>query len=124
MVKDKTGQLVTGEEEVRQRWGEYFQELNNDPKPVDEACMGSNIETNLDIEPDIMLGEVEVKRLKEGKAAGVDNISADELKIATEGEGLRIIHKLLVSIWEEEKIPSEWKKAIIIQIHKKKDNMD
>ena len=126
MVKDKTGQLVTGEEEVRQRWGEYFQELYNDPNPVDEACMGSNIETNLDIEPDIMLGEVEaaVKRLKEGKAAGVDNISADELKIATEGEGLRIMHKLLVSIWEEEKIPSEWKKAIIIPIHKKKDNMD
>src|SRR2546426_12683844 len=97
MVKDKTGQLVTGEEEVRQRWGEYFQELYNDPNPGDEVCMGSNNETNLDVEPYIMLGEVESaeKRLKERKDAEVDNNSADELEIATEGEGLRIIHKML-----------------------------
>jgi hypothetical protein len=34
------------------------------------------------------------------------------------------IHKLIISIWNKEELPEEWKESIIVPIHKKGDRTD
>jgi hypothetical protein len=34
------------------------------------------------------------------------------------------IHKLINSVWNKEKLPDQWKKSIIVPIHKKSDKTD
>jgi len=76
--------------------------------------------------PDIMLDEVAdaLNRMKLKKAPGVDNITTEELQAAAEILGVKVLHKLFQRIWMEEKIPDDWRKAIIIPTHKKKDRLD
>ena len=61
--------------------------------------------------------------LKEGKAAGFDGISAEEVN-ATGETGIYVIHKLCSKIWETEKIPDDLGKAVIVPIFEKKDKLD
>jgi len=35
-----------------------------------------------------------------------------------------VIHKLIISIWNKEELPGEWKESIIVSIHKKGDKTD
>jgi len=51
------------------------------------------------------------------KTPGINNIIAEEIQTATEGN-------VLLVVLEPEKIPLVWKKALTIQIHKKKDKLD
>jgi len=68
--------------------------------------------------------ETAIKRLKHSKAPGVDNITAEEIVAASQGAGLSVIHRLCKRVWEEEELPTEWKRSIIVPIHKKKDKLD
>ena len=65
-----------------------------------------------------------IERLKTRKAPGIDNVTAEEIKAATEGKGLHIIYQLCQRIWNEEVFPTEWKKAVIVPVYKKKDKLD
>jgi predicted ABC-type ATPase len=58
--------------------------------------------------PHILLEEVNkaINRLKLKKASGIHNITAEEIKAATEGIGLHVAHSLCNRIWEEETFPS------------------
>ena len=57
------------------------------------------------------------------KSPGIDQIPAKLIK-----EGGRTIcyqiHKLIVSIWNKEELPEEWKESITVPIHKKGDKTD
>ena len=44
MVRSNEGNLLTKEEEVQQRWKEYFVELLNRPNPESEAQVFSDME--------------------------------------------------------------------------------
>ena len=70
-----------------------------------------------DTEP--TLGEVKeaVKKLKSGKAPGIDNITAELLKTDIEFSTIKI-HKLLSKIWKFEVIPEAWRKGLIIKLTK------
>jgi hypothetical protein len=37
---------------------------------------------------------------------------------------LSAIHKLIISIWNKEELPDQWKQSIIVPIHKKSDKSD
>ena len=127
MIRDKRGVMLQTEEERTERWKEYFEELYNDPNPTQVASL-----PNLPLypkdgnEPDITMQEVEmaIKLLKLDKAAGIDDISAEEIKAACEDRGLKMMHSLCKTIWETEVIPEDWKKAVIVPIFKKKDKTD
>jgi hypothetical protein len=61
-------------------------------------------------------------KLKIRKAAGSDSIPAELIKQG--GTGLKTrIHKLIMKIWEEETLPTEWTEGIICPICKKRDRM-
>jgi len=62
--------------------------------------------------------------MKCGKATGIDNITTEELVASTQGIGQKIIHMLCQKAWEKEEVPSEWKKSVIVPIHRKQDKLD
>ncbi|VDP03211.1 unnamed protein product [Schistosoma margrebowiei] len=61
-----------------------------------------------------------VRQIKNGKAAGPDNIPAEALK-SNIGVTTNMLHHLFKKIWEEEQVPMDWKEGHLIKIPKKKD---
>lgn len=47
---------------------------------------------------------------KKDKSAGPDSIPAEALKADVEGS-VELLHPLFNKIWEEEKVPTEWKEG-------------
>ena len=124
-VRDKSGQLITGESQKRSRWKEYFEEILNRPEPensigqpnTDEILERVNVKTD-----HISAGEIRraMSDVKNRKAPGRDGITVELLKadnIITES----ILEELFRVIWDTEEIPSSWTKRIIIKIPKKGD---
>jgi hypothetical protein len=126
-VKDENGRVLSDPEDVKKRWKDYFDGLYNDANRTDDEYL-ENIAVAENTESIPTLGEDEVEaainRMKLRKAPGLDNITTEELQAGTEGVGLKIIHRLCKMVWEREQWPSDWKRSIIIPIHKKKDRLD
>ena len=61
-----------------------------------------------------------VKRLKNGKAAGEDGITAEFFKNLPR-EGQRELFETVKELWSKEKIVKSWRMARIFPIHKKGD---
>ena len=76
-------------------------------------------ELDIDTEPPT---EKEIKRvvqtLKNGKAPGIDQITAELLKVDTESTCVQLGH-LFDLIWREEKVPEQWKQGLICKVPKK-----
>ena len=64
-----------------------------------------------------------IKKLSEDKAPGFNTVTSEEIRAAGE-TGTDIFHYLCNQIWESEKFPGEWGRAIITPIYKKKDKLD
>jgi hypothetical protein len=67
--------------------------------------------------------DMAIEKLKSHKSPGIDQITAELIKA-----GGRIImseiHKLIISVWNKEKLPEEWKESVIMPIYKKGDKTD
>ena len=74
-------------------------------------------------EPSASEVELATDKLKSHKSPGIDKIPAEMVKA-----GGRIIcleiRKLIIYNWKKEKLPEEWKKSIIVPIHKKRHKTD
>ncbi len=105
------------------RWREHsFKEVLNGEPPTEELQVKQNQE-ELDINVgEITKGEVlrSIKSLKNGKPGGVDNIPPEAFK-AGDSVSAEALLKLLKQIWNEEEIPTDWKKGIIAKLPKKGD---
>ena len=55
-----------------------------------------------------------IEMLKRHKSSGINQIPAELIRY--------VIHKLLISIWNREELPEEWKETIVVPIYKKGDN--
>ncbi|VDO99705.1 unnamed protein product [Schistosoma curassoni] len=121
-VKSKEGEVITNIEEQRNRWVEHFKELLNRPAPLNPP----NIEaahTDLPIDvgsPTTEETGMAIRKIKNGKAAGPDNIPAEALK-ADVAVTARIHHILFNKIWDEEQVAKDWKEGLLIKIPKKGD---
>jgi len=62
--------------------------------------------------------QLALSQLKNGKAAGLDNIYPEVLKVDPEMTA-EMLYPLLEKIWKEEKIPEDWEEGLIIKIPKK-----
>ena len=60
----------------------------------------------------------EIKSLKNNKAAGPDNIPAEVLR-ANICTSVNVLHGLLIKIWDQEYIPSEWREEILVKLYSK-----
>ena len=61
-----------------------------------------------------------IKALKNNKAPGFDNITAEMLK-ADLDLSTKVLTDLFQKIWRQEAIPDDWQKGIIIKLPKKGD---
>ena len=120
-VRDKAGQLLTSIDDQLARWKEHFEEILNRPPPHDAPQLEPGPTLS------IHTGEItklEIRKalrsLKNGKAAGVDNIPAEALK---EGgaEIVDSLHELLNLVWKEEEIPTDWTKGLLVKLPKSGD---
>jgi len=144
MRKDKKGNLIIKKKKVLQRWAEHFDELLNGHgdedgnkgdgigegeiedtrKSLDKEKEDEEYGTDRNLEMTDVPTKEEVRaavdKLKNNKAPGLDGIPSEILK-----EGYKCmenrIYELIVQIWNEERIPLSWVKALIRPIHKKGD---
>nr|KAG5690470.1 hypothetical protein BaRGS_016470 [Batillaria attramentaria] len=120
-VKDKNGHPLTTTEEQLKRWAEHFRELLNRPIPETPPA-----ETELPINCD-KPSKAEIRKaimtLRNGKAAGPDEIPAEAIKADTE-TAVNTLHSLFSKIWEKEEVPAQWKEGIVIKLPKKGDLRD
>ena len=108
-------------EGIQERWMEHFEELFNRPpplNPVENQEIGFNAE---DLEP-LTRGDIlaAIKNLKNLKAAGLDNISAELIKYGGPALHEKMV-ALLFDIWERETMPSDWEEGALVVLHKKED---
>ena len=67
--------------------------------------------------------ELAIEKLKNHKSPGIDQIPAELIKAG--GSIIRReIYKLIISIWNKDRMPEEWKEWIIVPIYKKGDKTD
>ena len=71
-------------------------------------------------EPSAFEVELAIEKIKSHKSPGTDQIPSELIKA-----GVRTIrcaiHKLIISVWNKEELPEEWKESIIVPVHKKGD---
>ena len=123
-VKDKDGNPLATTEEQLKRWAEHFKELLNRPAPETppdispaetELRISCNKPTKAEIKKPIMT-------LRNGKAAGPDEIPAEAIKADMETATVtNMLHSLFSKIWEKEEVPAQWKEGIVIKLPKKGD---
>lgn len=126
-VKNKEGVVVTENLQVLQRWSEYFCELLN-VEGQNNTMGEENEDTYYHVQPKIETPTREevkeaIKTLKNNKAPGKDEISAELLKKG----GDVVIDKmweLIQKVWDKEEMPNDWQEAIVVPIHKKGDKED
>ena len=59
-----------------------------------------------------------MKKLKNGKSGWIDGITAEIMKADMETSG-KYLEKLFTAVWNQEVVPSEWSKGLIVKIPKK-----
>ena len=131
-IRDKSGKLIPDPAAQKERWKEHFSELLNplldnvDLSDLDriapQPCF-SYLEA--DDVPSPYTAEIScaLKRLKNYKSPGVDEISNEQLKYGEAGISGQL-EMLYSVIWQQEKLPEDWSKGIIIVIGKKGDTSD
>ena len=122
MVKDVKGELVADPNSIMARWRNYFSQLLNVHEDNDRQAEIHTVEP-LVPEPSAFEVELAIGKLKNHKSPGIEQIPAELIKAG----GRTIccaIHKLIISIWNKEELPEEWKESIVVPIYKKGDKTD
>jgi len=61
-----------------------------------------------------------IRQLKNGKSRGVDNIPPEVIK-AMDNISVNALHHIINRIWNEEQIPDDWRKELLVKLPKKGD---
>ena len=125
-VMDKEGNTLSKKKDIQERWTEHFKEILNRDTPsnpitiadVEELNLGEVINEIATNEPTLDEVKKAVKKLKNGKAPGIDNITAELLKTEIEFSSSKI-QEILAKVWRFETIPEAWRRGLIIKLPKK-----
>lgn len=123
--KSKEGKLLADEDEILERWQQYFDELLNENSRRENGNAFNEEEIERDPLPQEDLPNLQevteiISQLKQNKSPGKDGIAAEIFK---NGGKLLIqkMHSLIKDIWIQEKMPKDWSEAILCPILKKGD---
>ena len=111
-VKSATGEVLMKDDEIKERWGQYFNMLmNNENQRVEteERYINQAMARNISEEET----ETAPKWKKCWKAVGADEIPAEAWKCIG-NFGIKILCKLFNSIMDREQVPSAWRQSILI----------
>ena len=129
-IKNKEGETVKEKDEIVDTWRKYFQELHNPPRTYETRRTKQSIENeeNQDDETedeDIKMEEVQIaiRKVKVRKSPGADEIHPEMIK--SQGrEADKLLHAICQQAWRMKQVPDDWKRGIIVPIHKKGSTMD
>ena len=119
-VRNEAGMLLRTVEEEMHRWRAHIQTVLNHEEPLNPPEVKPSDRLNIKT-VHITCIEIKnaIKKLKNGKAAGGDNIPPEAIKVG--GDTSEVLLNLCNRIWSEEKIPEEWRKGLLIKLHEKGD---
>ena len=127
MIKSKEGVLLTKQDEIQKRWWkEHFLEVLNRPAPEDTGEFDGEDaipESEAIISVDAPMKEeiyAALKEMKNGTAGVVDSLTVEILKADLETY-VDVLHYLLHKVWEQEQIPEDWQRGLIVKLPKKGD---
>ena len=122
-IKDRNGNLLTAEEEIRERWKEHYSSILNLKTNIDTEVIKRipKYEPDQSLDRAISVEEIKcaVGALKNHKAPGKDNIPAEVYKALSDTtlEHLKSVFNL---IWNTGNVLQDFRDAQIVNIFKKK----
>ena len=120
IIRNKKEELAVNTNMKAETWKEYFDKLLNIEEPRELIKKGNKEMGEVEVEvEELTIEDVKktIRNLKTNKAAGTDGIRPELIKYV--GNKLQNrMYELVRQIWEEERIPEEWKETIIVPIHK------
>ena len=120
-VKDKHGNHIYEQEGQLNRWQEHFEQLLNRPPPESPPeILPARLDLPIKTNPPTKEIEEAIRQIKSNKAAGPDHIPPEAIK-ADMTTSVDILNTLFTKIWNEEDIPGDWKKGILIKLPKTGD---
>ena len=124
-INDSSGNPRKSDEDINRRWAEHYEGALNHPSSLPRQELDDVASTTLP-DPDIpdnvpTVDEVQcaIRRLKNGRAAGADDIPPELLKCAINAVS-RALHGLFYTVWKSGKVPAEWKEGIVLSLYKGK----
>jgi hypothetical protein len=124
-IKDGTDRLLVKDEEIKDRWREYFDKLFNGENEgptfeLDDSFDDTNRRFVRRIQ-EAEIGEA-LKRMKGGKAMGPDGIPIEVWRCLGE-RAVVWLTKLFNLIFRSNKMPEEWRRSILVPIFKNKGDV-
>ncbi len=126
-MKREDGMLVSSKEEVKGLWKMPFEHLMTGGTGGEAIVMSMGMEAGgKRVGEQREIERVEVKKaiakIKCGKDAGIDGITPEMVKHGDEVvEWKTMIYDL---VWRQGEVPDEWKKSVIVPLHKGKGSKD
>ena len=115
-IKDRNGMDLTEAEDIKKRWQEYMEELQE--KDLHDPNKHDDVITHL--EPDILECEVKwaLESITTNKASGGDGIPV-ELFHVLKDDAVKVVHSICQQVWNTQQWPQDWKRSVFIPIPKK-----
>jgi len=111
IIRNGKGELAMNTNEKAEIWKEYFDKLLNTEEPRKLIKKGNKEISEFEVEvEELIIEDVKkaIRNLENKKAAGTDGIHLELIEYGG-NKLLNRMYELVRQIWEEERIPEEWK---------------
>lgn len=117
--KDVNGEIITDNENILKRWTQHFKDLLNEEETEPTSISNDHrLEDEEVNKPTLQEIRKAIMKMKNNRAPGEDNISAELLKYGGETTDHMML-EIIEMIWEKEKMPEKWTTGVLCPIHKK-----
>ncbi|KAL6575841.1 hypothetical protein OROHE_000312 [Orobanche hederae] len=124
-VKDTDQKVLVQDKEIKERWRSYFDTLFNGHQEQDIGNLSiPSSMINREFKRRIQKGEVTMalKKMGSKKAEGPDGIPIEVWRCLGE-RGIEWLTMLFNKIWRSNKMPSAWRKSILVPLYKNKGDV-